>query len=91
MLTKFDPGCARAGLISYCTAFSIVGGGFAGLLGALRASGSRLARDDWFATASIALLVASLGCLRLGVASVVGAAVGVFLGSAVVRLRSRAV
>ena len=91
VLTKLDPGCARTGLISYCTAFSIVGGGFAGLLGALRASGSRLARDDWFATASIALLVASLGCLRLGVASVVGAAVGIFLGSAVARLKPRAV
>ncbi|MFZ5894657.1 MAG: hypothetical protein ACOY0T_26580 [Myxococcota bacterium] len=91
VLAKLDPSCARAGLLSYCTAFSILGGGFAGLLGALRASGGRSVRDDWFATASIALLVASLGCLRLGVASVVGAGVGIVLGSAVARLERRAI
>lgn len=86
LLAKFDPGCAHAGSFSYCTLFSLVAGGCAGVLGA-RFGDQERGRGDWFATASIALLAASLGCLRLGTASVIGAGVGILAGTAAARLK----
>jgi len=82
MLTGLDPGCASAGLVSFCTAFSVVAGGAAGIVVALRERARASLAGHWVLAVTIALLAASLGCARLGIASIAGVALGVVLGRA---------
>lgn len=80
VLTRLDPGCATAGLVSYCTGFSLLVGAAAGAVVALRERGNESSSGHWLLAVSVALLTASLGCVRLGVASVVGVALGLVVG-----------
>jgi hypothetical protein len=89
LLTHVDPGCARAGLWSGCTAFSVLIGGASGALIALQSSSSESARVSSLIAVPIALFAASLGCLRLGIASVLGAGIGLVLGHAAANFRPR--
>ena len=89
VLRCIDPHCASAGVFSYCTAISILLGGVTGTIAALRARGAN-ARGSLAFAAAIAALAASLGCFRLGLASVVGVVVGIVLGSASVPRDARA-
>jgi hypothetical protein len=69
VLTRLDPGCAAAGPISYCTGFSLLIGAAAGTVVALRERGRSPLSDRWLLA-------------RLGVASVVGVALGMLIGRA---------
>lgn len=83
------PGCGDSGVLSYCSAISVVGGAAAGLIAARRLAKSP-AGASWLGALAIASLAAALGCLRLGAAGVLGAALGLAVGqaSAMLRLRS---
>jgi hypothetical protein len=85
VLTRLDPSCATAGPLSYCTGFSLLIGGAAGAVVALRERGLVTLPSHWLTAAGVALLTASLGCVRLGIASVAGVALGMLAGRASVR------
>jgi hypothetical protein len=87
LLGRFAPECVSAGLFSACTAFSILIGGAAGAVVATREARRPSPSRGWLAAFSIAMLAASMGCVRLGVASVVGVALGVVVGRAAARAR----
>jgi len=78
LITRVDPGCATAGTLSFCTGFSLAVGAVAGAVVALRESGS--ITGNWPFTVAIAVLTAGLGCARLGLAGLVGVAVGIVVG-----------
>jgi hypothetical protein len=84
-LTRIDPGCASADLVSYCTGFSLLIGGAAGAVVALRERGVVTLSGHWLVAIGVALLTASLGCARLGLASVGGVALGLLIGRASMR------
>ena len=81
-VTKFDPGCATAGPISYCTMFSVLIGAAAGSVVALREAGLAKRSGGWVLPIAISGLAASVGCIRLGVASILGVAFGIVVGRA---------
>ena len=85
------PGCADAPLISWCTAACLGFGLPSGMW-----LGHRLAVRDapasvWLAATGIATLAASLGCVGLGVAGLVGAVFGLVAGTASTQLVARSV
>ena len=82
VLTQIDPRCATAGLFSYCTGFSLLIGAAAGAVVALRERDRAPLSGHWLLAVGVALLTASLGCVRVGIASLVGVAVGVLVGRA---------
>jgi hypothetical protein len=85
VLTRVHPGCATADLLSYCTGFSLLVGAAAGALVALRERGSALLSSHWLLAIGVAVLTASLGCVRLGLASIAGVALGLLVGRTTVR------
>jgi hypothetical protein len=89
VLTRLDPGCAVAGAFSYCTGFSLLVGGAAGAVVALRERSTPVS-SHWVVPVGVALLTASLGCLRLGLASVAGVALGMLVGRASMRTTAAA-
>ncbi|HET7542168.1 MAG TPA: hypothetical protein VFK05_20010 [Polyangiaceae bacterium] len=89
LVTHVDPACAAAGPWSSCTAFSLLIGGASGVLISMLSSTRDAARASWLIAVPIALFAASLGCLRLGVASVLGAAAGLVLGHAGASFKQR--
>jgi len=82
LLTQLDPGCATAGLLSYCTGFSLLFGAGAGAVVARRERTEASLSGNWLFTVGIALLTAGLGCARLGLVSILGVAIGMFVGRA---------
>ncbi|HYQ02844.1 MAG TPA: hypothetical protein VER96_29435 [Polyangiaceae bacterium] len=80
LLMRVDPGCAKAGVFSFCAGFSLLLGAGAGAVVALRERARSSSADSWLFTAGIALLTAGLGCARLGLASLVGVALGMLFG-----------
>jgi len=85
VLTRLDPQCASAGLVSYCTGFSLLVGAIAGAVVALRVRDRAPLSGHWPFAVGVALLTASLGCVRLGIASVAGVALGILVGLASMR------
>lgn len=85
VLTRIDPGCATAGLLSFCTGFSLLVGAAGGAVVALRERESVPLSGHWLFAVGVALLTASLGCVRFGVASMAGVAVGLLIGRASTR------
>jgi hypothetical protein len=90
-LTRLDPGCAAAGALSFCSAFSVLVGGAAGAVVALREATQGDGARHWPLAATIAALAASLGCARLGVAGIAGVGIGIAVGRAATALARRAV
>jgi hypothetical protein len=83
VVRRLNPSCADAPLWSLCTGLCLGFGLPSGLLLGLRAG-----RGNWGAAStgmalSIAVLVASLGCVGLGLSAVAGASVGLVLGGLV--------
>ncbi len=85
VLMRLDPACATADLLSYCTGFSLLIGSAAGFVVALRERGTVAISSHWLTAVGVALLTASLGCVRLGLASVAGVAIGMLVGRASMR------
>ena len=85
LLERFDPGCASAGVVSYCTGFSLLVGGAAGAVVAWRERARAPQAGNWLFGVGVAVLTAGLGCARLGLASLVGVTVGMLVGRASVR------
>ena len=85
VLTRLDPQCASAGLVAYCTGFSLLVGAIAGAVVALRVRDRAPLSGHWPFAVGVALLTASLGCVRLGIASVAGVALGILVGLASMR------
>ena len=82
LLTQLDPRCGMAGPLSFCSAFSVVIGGAAGVVVALRERTRAGVSGHWVLAGAIAILAASLGCARLGLASIVGVGLGIIVGRA---------
>jgi hypothetical protein len=82
VVARLSPGCVGAPLLSACTGvclgFGILAGVWLGRRTALGAAGL----PSWLAAAGVSILAASLGCIGLGVAGVVGVAVSLLLGTA---------
>jgi len=85
MLTRIDPGCANAGPLSACSAFSVLIGLTAGAVVAIRERSHAPLAGHGLLAVGVALLTASLGCLRLGIASTAGVALGLLIGRASMR------
>jgi len=85
MLTRIDPGCATAGPLSTCSALSLLIGATAGAVVALRERSRAPLSGHGLLAVGVALLTASLGCLRLGVASTAGMTLGLIIGRASMR------
>jgi hypothetical protein len=85
VLTRIDPRCASAGLFSYCTGLSLLVGAAAGAVVAVRERRRATLSSHWLLAVGVALLTASLGCARLGAASIVGVALGLLVGRMTVR------
>lgn len=82
IVARFAPSCANAPFISLCTAVCLGLGVPSGVwLGARLAKGTASA-STWLTASGIAVLAASLGCAQLGLAGLVGIAVGLFVGAA---------
>lgn len=90
LLGRFAPECTSAKLFSACTAFSVFVGGAAGTIVAIREAVRPSASRGWITAAAIATLAASMGCIRLGVASVVGVALGMVAGRGLARASTSA-
>jgi hypothetical protein len=82
VLSRLDPQCASAGLLSYCTGVSLLVGAAAGAVVALRVRERAPLSGHWPLAIGVALLTASLGCVRLGIASMAGIALGILVGFA---------
>ena len=78
-----------AGALSYCTGLWVLIGGTAGAIVALREAAGKARSGHWLSAASVAALAASLGCARLGVASIAGVALGIVIGRAVMLRASK--
>jgi hypothetical protein len=89
VLTRIDPRCATADLLSYCTGFSLLVGAAAGAVVALNELRRALVSSHWLLAVGVATLTASLGCVRLGGASIVGVAVGLLVGRTAMRSATR--
>ena len=89
LLTRIDPRCATAELISYCTGFSLLIGAAAGAVVAARERRGVPLSSHWLLAVAVAWLTASLGCIRLGVASIAGVAVGLVIGRASMKSAAR--
>jgi hypothetical protein len=85
LLERFDPGCASAGVVSYCTGFSLLVGAGAGAVVAWRERVRAPLGGSWLFPVAIAQLTAGLACARLGFASLAGVALGILVGRASVR------
>src|SRR4051812_28306791 len=81
VLSRLNLRCDSAGAAPYCTAFSTLIGVSAGAVIALREARGRPRFWSWLTAATIAVLAASLGCLRLGVAGIAGVVLGIAIGS----------
>jgi hypothetical protein len=82
LLARFDPGCASAGVVSYCTGFSLLAGAAAGAIVAWRERVRAPMTGNWPLAVGIAVMTAGLGCARLGLASLTGVAIGMLVGRA---------
>jgi hypothetical protein len=81
ILARLDMLCSTAGVASICTAFCGVVGISAGVLLGVREARRRPRWGSWLVAAAIAMLVGCLGCVRLGVASIVSVAIGIAIGT----------
>ncbi len=73
--------CSLAGGSVFCNGFALLVGTVGGALIGLRGRQRRERLYNWLTAGSIAVLSASLGCIRLGVVGVAGVIAGVALGS----------
>lgn len=83
IVARFDLHCGWAGADTFCTAGSVLLGAGSGVLIAFREA--RWGARYWsVVTASaIAVLAASIGCVRLGVIGVGGMVIGIAVGTVV--------
>lgn len=88
VLGRVWPGCAGAPLVSWCTAVCLGFGLPAGVWLGRRAVRGGLGVGGTVLAAGVAALAGSLGCVALGAAGVVGTALGLGLGSVLVRVRA---
>ena len=82
LIGRIEPDCNDYALASWCTAACLAVGVAAGAWAGARALRQHASFASWLTSIAIALLVASLGCIGLGLAGVVGAGAGLLAGSA---------
>ncbi len=80
LVARFAPECASAPLFSACTVLSLAIGTPAGLWLGFRMSRGTSASAEWFGAGGVAVLAATLGCVGLGVAGLLGVSAGLLLG-----------
>lgn len=81
-IARLAPSCVGAPLASLCTAVCLVIGSSSGVWLGIQIAQRRSGAANWLTACGISVLAASLGCVRLGVAGVLGVAIGVLMGSA---------
>ena len=82
VLSRLDLRCGSLETAPLCTAFSVLVGAAAGVVIAVREARRQGRFVGVAAAASVSVLAASLGCLRLGIASVLSVAIGIAVGGA---------
>jgi hypothetical protein len=82
VVARVAPSCAGAPLFSLCTAVCLGVGIPSGIWLGLRAARGAAGGSSWLTAAGISVLAASLGCVGLGLAAVVGSALGLLFGAA---------
>lgn len=80
LVARFAPECANAPVLSWCSALSVAFGTPAGLWLGYRLSGAGASLGAWCAGGGVAILAASLGCVGLGIAGLLGVSAGLVLG-----------
>lgn len=80
LIGRIEPDCNHYPLASWCTAACLAVGVAAGAWAGSRAMRQRASLASGFLSIVIASLAASLGCVGLGVAGVVGAGAGLLAG-----------
>jgi hypothetical protein len=81
IILEVAPSCAGQPLVSWCTAIAIGVGLPSGAWIGLRAM-RREVHVSWLTALGIAVIAASLGCVGLGVAGIVGVVAGLLVGGA---------
>lgn len=81
VLSRLNLSCGSASSAPFCTALSVLVGVAAGVVIAVREARQRGRFASVVAAATVSVLAASLGCLRLGVASVLSVALGIAAGA----------
>jgi hypothetical protein len=88
ILARLDIDCHAPGTQTLCAALSASLGLAAGVFIALREARRKARSGSWLVAGSIAVLAASMGCLRLGIASVISVALGLAVGAALAAARA---
>lgn len=86
IVARLAPSCADAPLVSWCTAACLGVGLPSGVWLGSRLARGTATRATWLAGGGVAILAASLGCAGLGLAGLLGAAVGLAVGAASARV-----
>ena len=81
VLARLGFHCGSTGTASMCTGLSAIVGAGAGVLIAVRERRGHARLWSWLTAGTVAVLAASLGCVRLGVMGLVGVVVGMALGT----------
>jgi hypothetical protein len=89
VLSRFDLHCGDIERAPLCTALSALVGVAGGVVIAVREVRERGRFASVAAAATISVLAASLGCLRLGIASVLSVALGIAVGAGIGLLREK--
>jgi pheromone shutdown protein TraB len=89
-VASLAPECANAPMISLCTAVCAATGAVSGAIIGLRAVHRRADLVSFLTASGIAVLAASMGCVGLGAAGVIGASAGLVAGGAISTWRASA-
>lgn len=81
-LARLLPLCVDGSPLSFCAALGVGMGLPTGIWLGLQGMHSGLNARGWAGAVGIAMLMASLGCIGLGLSSIVGVGVGLLIGSA---------
>lgn len=91
-VTRMMPQCADASLFSVCTGAGVMLGLMTGIWVGFQAARAALGRVEFLSAAGVAFLAASMGCLGLGLAQLIGLGAGILggnIGVALIQSRSQ--
>lgn len=89
LVARFAPECANAPLLSICTALCAATGIASGVIISVRTTRGHGDLVSVATASCIAMLAASMGCVGLGAAGVLGASMGLLVGASISAVRVR--
>lgn len=79
-LSRLAPGCPFPHFAPFCSALGLVAGLCAGIWIAVKQTRRAARARNWLAAIATGVLLGSLGCLQLGLSSLLGVAIGIVAG-----------